>query len=90
MTCPYQNVFVTGGNTLIPNFDVRLRNSLRPILAVESPLNIVRPVDIHNDAWRGMAKWSRGPDFSTSLVTKADYYEYGGEWLRVHGLGNCA
>ncbi|KAI5479257.1 actin-related protein 5 [Pseudohyphozyma bogoriensis] len=82
------NVFVTGGNTLVPNFDVRLRNTIRPILPVSSPLNIVRPYDIHLDSWRGMAKWSSTDDCGRALVTKAEYDEYGGEWLKAHGLGN--
>ncbi|KAK4704497.1 actin-related protein 5, partial [Phenoliferia sp. Uapishka_3] len=84
------NVFVTGGNTLIPNFDIRLRNSLQPILFVGSPLEIVRPVDVHNDAWRGMAKWSGSEECRRTRVTKAEYWEYGGDWLRAHGLGNFA
>lgn len=83
-----QNVFVTGGNTLIPNFDLRLRNSLRPVLPIDSPLNIVRPAHDYLDAWRGMAKWSRSEDCGRALVTQAEYYEYGGKYLKAHGLGN--
>jgi actin-related protein 5 len=80
---------VWGGNTLIPNFDVRLRNSLRPILPVSSALNIVRPAD-QFDAWRGMAKWSRTDTMGRALITRAEYEEFGADYLKVHGLGNAA
>ncbi|ORY89031.1 hypothetical protein BCR35DRAFT_262595 [Leucosporidium creatinivorum] len=85
-----KNIFVTGGNTLIPNFDLRLHNTLRPILPVSSPLNIVRPFDLANDAWRGMAKWARNGNMSRASVTRAEYEEYGAEYFKVHGMGNAA
>lgn len=88
--CTLQNIYVTGGNTLIPNFDLRLHNTLRPILPVSSPLNIVRPFDPANDAWRGMAKWARSGEMAKASVTRAEYEEYGAEYLKVHGMGNAA
>lgn len=85
-----QNIYVSGGNTLIPNFDLRLHNTLRPILPVSSPLNIVRPFDLSNDAWRGMAKWARSGEMTRASVTRAEYEEYGAEYFKVHGMGNAA
>ncbi|KAM0754182.1 putative chromatin remodeling complex subunit Arp5 [Meredithblackwellia eburnea MCA 4105] len=82
------NVFVTGGNTLIPFFDNRLRSTMRPILPVDAPLNIVRAASDLNDAWRGMALWSRSDECRRSLVTQAEYWEYGGDYIKAHGLGN--
>lgn len=81
-----KNIFVTGANTLIPNFDARLHNALRPILPVSSPFNIFRPHDLHHDPWRGMVKWSNTDDFKRALVTRAEYDEYGSEWLKEHGF----
>lgn len=67
-----------------------MHNALRPVLPVSSPLNIVRPYDVANDAWRGMAKWARSGEMQRSAVTRAEYEEFGGDYLKVHGMGNAA
>lgn len=87
-----QNVFVTGSHTLAPGFDARLRNAVRPSLPVSSPLEIVRSAepDASFAAWRGMAKWSRSAEAARGLVTRAEYDEFGAEYLKAHGLGNAA
>ncbi|BGP26386.1 actin-related protein 5 [Rhodotorula toruloides] len=83
-----QNIFVTGGNTLVPNLDARLRLSLQPSLPVGHPLNIVRPYDIHLDAWRGLSKWSASELGRKAFVTRAEYDEKGADWFKGHGWGN--
>ncbi|BGP34011.1 Actin-related protein 5 [Rhodotorula toruloides] len=83
-----QNIFVTGGNTLVPNFDARLRLSLQPSLPVGHPLNIVRPYDVHLDAWRGLSKWSASSSGRKAFVTRAEYDEKGADWFKGHGWGN--
>lgn len=83
-----QNIFVTGGNTLVPNFDARLRTSLQPSLPVGHPLNIVRPYDPHFDAWRGLTKWSGSEEGQSARITKADYDERGKDWYAGHAWGN--
>ncbi|GAA6016342.1 hypothetical protein JCM11491_006824 [Sporobolomyces phaffii] len=85
------NIFVTGGNTLLPNFDARLRSSLTPILPVGHPLNITRTYDSAHpswSAWRGMSKWSRSDEGRRAFVTKQEYDENGAEWFKEHGWGN--
>ncbi|BGP01976.1 Actin-related protein 5 [Rhodotorula toruloides] len=83
-----QNIFVTGGNTLVPNFDARLRLSLQPSLPVGHPLNIVRPYDVHLDAWRGLSKWSASSLGRKAFVSRAEYDEKGANWFKGHGWGN--
>ncbi|KAK4052358.1 Nuclear actin-protein involved in chromatin remodeling [Microbotryomycetes sp. JL201] len=84
------NVFVTGGNSLIPGFDARLSASMRPFMSVSAPLNIVRSADGFNSAWKGMALWSRDRSrLSRSSVSKAEYDEIGVGVFRAHGLGNA-
>ncbi|POY73163.1 hypothetical protein BMF94_3793 [Rhodotorula taiwanensis] len=83
-----QNVFVTGGNTLVPNFDARLRSSLQPSLPVGQALNIVRSYDVQNDAWRGLAKWSTTAEGQQARITRADYDERGKDWYAGHAWGN--
>lgn len=33
-----------------------------------------------------MVKWSNTDDFKRALVTRAEYDEYGSEWLKEHGF----
>ncbi|SGY61894.1 BQ5605_C007g04619 [Microbotryum silenes-dioicae] len=86
------NIFVTGGNTLTPQFDTRLRATLRPILSVAAPLNIVRAAPDSLDSWRGMAKWSQGDgggdSYAKARITRAEYQEYGADWFKGHEWGN--
>lgn len=81
---------MTGGNSLIPNFDARLHASVRPFLSVSSPLNVVRPKNLPFDAWTGMAKWSRTVECKQVLVTRGEYEQFGAEWIKKHSLGNGA
>jgi actin-related protein 5 len=86
-----KNVYVTGGNSLLPNFDERLKQSLTPILPVGQPLNITRNYDLVNpgwSAWRGMSKWSNTTQGRKAFVTKQEYEENGAEWFKEHGWGN--
>ncbi|GAA5897144.1 uncharacterized protein JCM6883_006594 [Sporobolomyces salmoneus] len=85
------NIFVTGGNTLLPNFDSRLRSSLTPVLPVGHPLNITRTYDSQYpawSAWRGMSKWSNSDRGRRAFVTRQEYEENGAEWFKEHGWGN--
>ena len=80
---------MTGGNTLLPNFDLRLHNALRPVLPSSSPLNIVRPYDVAHGAWQGMAKWAGSEEMARSAVSRAEYFEFGADYFKVHRLGNA-
>ncbi|PFH50709.1 hypothetical protein AMATHDRAFT_75400 [Amanita thiersii Skay4041] len=83
-----KNIFLTGGpsqyNGLIP----RLHATLRPILPPEMPLEIFRAADPTRDAWKGMAKFSMTTEFSSAVVTREEYMEYGGERIRKWWAGN--
>ncbi|MBW0482107.1 hypothetical protein O181_021822 [Austropuccinia psidii MF-1] len=87
-----EHVFVTGGHTSLPNFDIRLMNSLRPILPTNSPLSIFRPhlnnSGIRLSPWYGMKRWSSTTEFKDSLITKELYDECGHEYLKEHRFGN--
>lgn len=37
-----------------------------------------------------MAQWSTTEEAKQAMVTKAEYDEHGGEWLREHQWGNVA
>lgn len=85
-----QNLFLTGGNTHVPNFASRLTASLQPVLPVGAPLHVRGPADTL-DAWRGMARWTTSGGEQArrrAFVTRAEYDEHGSEWFKEHGWGN--
>ncbi|WOO86060.1 Actin-like protein arp5 [Vanrija pseudolonga] len=88
-----QAVVLTGGSTKLPNLLPRMRNTLTPVLPFREPLKILGAVDGGDprlEAWRGMAEWASSAEAKASRVTRAEYDEYGGEWLKEHAWGNVA
>ena len=86
-----QCIFVTGGGAKIPNLSTRMRNTLTPVLPFRVPLKIVSSIDGGDprlEAWKGMAAWSSTSEAVTARVTRQEYEECGGEWLKEHGWGN--
>ncbi|KAF2473041.1 actin-like ATPase domain-containing protein [Lindgomyces ingoldianus] len=91
---PYRNdvlkdIFLTGGNTLFQGFEERLSNELRAVLPAELPLKVRRAKDCVLDAWRGAAKWAGKQESRPHFVTRAEFMEKGGEYLKEHELGNA-
>lgn len=84
-----QDIFLTGGQAHFQNFDERLRRDLRSVLPVGTPLKIRRANDPQLDAWKGMAQWATTPDFKKYSVTRQEYEEMGGEYLKEHVYGNA-
>ncbi|KAI9612385.1 hypothetical protein KEM48_004116 [Puccinia striiformis f. sp. tritici PST-130] len=86
-----QHIYLTGGHITLPNFDVRLWNSLRPILPMNSPCNIFRPnlsnQEIRLLPWKGMAKFSSSPEFF-KLRSQTSLPECGNEYLMEHRFSN--
>ena len=85
-------VLLTGGNTLVPNFDTRIKQEFRMLNPPEIPINVVRSQDAMLDAWRGGAllartcfSGSRLQDFS---ISKAQYEECGHHYLKEHFCSN--
>ncbi|QBM86729.1 actin-related protein 5 [Metschnikowia aff. pulcherrima] len=85
-----QNIFLTGGGTLLPNFADRLRSEVTSFLPTGAPLNIVKAKDPLLDAWKGMQKWSTSADAKENYVSRKEYDEYGPEYIKEHGLGNVS
>lgn len=83
-----ENIFLTGGGTLLPNFGERIRLELTSILPTGAPLNVYSAKDPLTDAWRGMQKWSFTEEAEKSYVTRQEYEEYGPEYIKEHGLGS--
>ena len=78
-----KDVFLTGGNTLFQNFDERLRAGLAPLLPAGAPLVIRRAGDAMLDAWRGAAEWAGTDEARRARVTREEWLEKGGEYIKV-------
>jgi len=84
-----KDVFLTGGYTMFQGFEERLRDELRAVLPAESLLGIRKAKDPILDAWKGASQWANKADSRKSFITKEDYMEKGGEYLKEHNLGNA-
>jgi actin-related protein 5 len=82
------NIFLTGGFSLLPQFDERIKIELTSMLPVGTSINVRRARDPKLDAWRGMAKWATSPEFDTAKVTRQEYLEMGSHYMKEHRLGN--
>jgi actin-related protein 5 len=84
-----KDIFLTGGNTLFQGFEERLRSELRAVLPADEEIRVRRAQDCLLDAWRGAAKWARSPKSKQAFITRAEFMEKGGEYLKEHDLGNA-
>jgi len=84
-----KDIFLTGGNTLFEGFEERLRKELRAVLPAEQAIRVRRAGDCVLDAWKGAAKWAGKRESRGAFVTRAEYAEKGGEYLKEHELGNA-
>ncbi|KAL1838724.1 hypothetical protein VTJ49DRAFT_2261 [Mycothermus thermophilus] len=84
-----KDIFLTGGNTLFQNFDERLKIGLTPLLPAGAPLVIRRAQDAVLDAWKGAAGWASTEEAKRSRVTREEWLEKGGDYIKEHDLGNA-
>lgn len=85
-----KDVFLCGGYTMFQGFEERLRNELRAVLPAESVLGMRRAKDPVLDAWRGAARWVGDRKRSSpAFITREEFLEKGGEYLKEHNLGNA-
>ncbi|KAF1983698.1 actin-like ATPase domain-containing protein [Aulographum hederae CBS 113979] len=83
-----KDIFLTGGNTMFKGFEERLRDELRAVLPAGSPFNVRKAKDPILDAWKGAAEWAGEDGWKKSAVTKAEWAEKGGEYIKEHEYGN--
>ena len=85
-----KDIFLTGGNTLFQGFEERLRKELRAVLPADDKIRVRRANDCVLDAWRGAASWAGSAKAKQAFVTRAEFMEKGGEYLKEHALGNAS
>jgi actin-related protein len=74
----YANIFLSGGNTLIPGFPERLRKELVPLVpGADNMIHITAPMNRQCSAWVGAAMTARHSSFDSVCVSKAEYEEVG-------------
>ncbi|RDL31448.1 Uncharacterized protein BP5553_09657 [Venustampulla echinocandica] len=85
-----KDIFLTGGYSMLPNFDERIREGLRAQLPAGAEIAVRRAKDPVLDAWRGAAKWvGGGSGWKSARVTREEYLEKGAEYFKEHNLGNA-
>jgi actin-related protein 5 len=84
----FKDIFLTGGNTLFQGFEERLASELRAVLPAEQELVVRKADDAVLDAWRGAATWAGKKENRTNFITRADFMEKGGDYIKEHDVGN--
>jgi actin-related protein 5 len=81
-----RDIFLTGGYSLFKGFDERIKTELRSVLPGDAKIRIRRASDPVLDAWKGAAQWASGPNLSISSITRQDFLEKGGEYIKVNPI----
>ncbi|KAF8453607.1 hypothetical protein BGX38DRAFT_1268413 [Terfezia claveryi] len=90
-----RDVFLTGGWTGLDGWEGRVRRELGCVVEWGSEIAVRKAKDPVWDAWRGAAGWVRGElqfgeeEYRRKRVTRAQYNEMGGEYIKEHRLGNA-
>ncbi|KGY15216.1 hypothetical protein PABG_11791 [Paracoccidioides brasiliensis Pb03] len=86
-----RDVFVAGGNSLFRGFEERFEREFRGMLPGEivGVLKVRRAGDAVLDAWKGAAEWAGGSEFKSAAVSRHEWSEKGGEYIKEHNLGNA-
>lgn len=73
----YQNIVLTGGNTLFPCFKERMEAELRSLAPAHLPVSILMPENPITYPWEGGKLLAHDPDYDEMVVTRDDFEENG-------------
>ncbi|CAL1591942.1 unnamed protein product [Knipowitschia caucasica] len=73
----YQNIVLTGGNSLFPGFRERLEAELRSLAPAHLPVSILLPDNPITYSWEGGKLLAQNPDYEEMVVTRDDFEENG-------------
>ncbi|XP_063537225.1 actin-related protein 5 [Cydia strobilella] len=82
------NVFLTGGCSQFPGLKERLERELLEMRPFQSTHKVVTARNASLDAWYGARDFAGSNEFENWCVSKEDYYELGGEYLKEHHASN--
>lgn len=83
-----KNVYLTGGCSLIPGLIERLTKELREMRPFKSEFNIKLTNDPSLDAWRGAKDFASSDSFPQYIISRQEYLDKGGEYLKEHVSSN--
>lgn len=84
-----QNVFLTGGNVMYPGMKARVEKELLEMRPFQSSFQVQLASNPVLDAWYGARDWALDHlEDSGAWVTRKDYEEKGGEYLKEHCASN--
>ncbi|MBN3280352.1 ARP5 protein, partial [Polyodon spathula] len=84
-----QNVLLTGGNLMYPGMRERLERELLAIRPFQSHFQVSMASNPVLDAWYGARDWALlYTDREEGWITRSDYEEKGGEYLKEHCASN--
>ncbi|XP_013421729.1 actin-related protein 5-like [Lingula anatina] len=83
-----QYVFLTGGCVSFQNMKERMENEIMAIRPFQSPFSVHMAEDPVLDAWHGARKWALSSALKVCSITRAEYEEKGGEYLKEHCVTN--
>ncbi|XP_027277039.1 actin-related protein 5 isoform X1 [Cricetulus griseus] len=84
-----QNVFLTGGNVMYPGMKARMEKELLEMRPFQSSFQVQLASNPVLDAWYGARDWALDHlEDSGAWVTRKDYEEKGGEYLKEHCASN--
>ncbi|KAJ3671210.1 hypothetical protein LUZ60_008636 [Juncus effusus] len=73
----FENIILTGGSTLFPQFAQRLERELRPLVPDNYKVKIRSQEDAMVGVWKGGSVLGSSPEFESMCVTKSEYEEMG-------------
>ncbi|KAG6443307.1 actin-related protein 5 [Manduca sexta] len=82
------NVFLTGGCSQFPGLKERLERELLEMRPFQSTHKVVKAKNPSLDPWYGARDFAGSNEFENWCVSKEDYYEMGGEYLKEHYASN--
>lgn len=82
------NIFLTGGTSSIPGLINRLKREFREMRPFNSSFKINSARFPSLDAWLGARDFGLSNNLVDHLVTRMDYQEKGGEYLKEHDTSN--
>uniref|UniRef100_A0A6I8MX87 Actin-related protein 5 n=2 Tax=Ornithorhynchus anatinus TaxID=9258 RepID=A0A6I8MX87_ORNAN len=84
-----QNVFLTGGNMMYPGMKSRIEKELLEMRPFQSSFQVHVASNPILDAWYGARDWAlEHMNSEEGWITRKDYEEKGGEYLREHAASN--
>ncbi|CAG4942502.1 unnamed protein product [Parnassius apollo] len=82
------NVFLTGGCSQFPGLKGRLERELLEMRPFQSTHKVIIAKNPSLDAWYGARDFAGSNEFENWCITKEEYYEMGGEYLKEHHASN--